>query len=88
MIIMRKDYTKSGFLSFAITIWALICAVFVGFYPNFSWLMLSAILMPILAALLFNNYYNKSGLALCRILVGALFVFSSFTEGLDPRGTN
>lgn len=84
---MRKDYTKSRFLSFAITIWALICAVFVGLFPNFSWLMLSAILIPIVASLLFNNYYNKAGLALCRFLVGALFVFSSFTKGVDPLGT-
>lgn len=84
---MRKDYTKSGFLSFAITIWALVCAVFVGFFPDFSWLMLVAILIPIVASFLFNNYYNKSGLALCRVLVGALFVFSSFTKGVDPLGT-
>ena len=84
---MRKDYTKSGFLSFAITIWALICAVFVGFFPNFSWMMLIAILIPIVGALLFSGYYNKSGLTLCRILVGALFIFSSFTKGVDPLGT-
>ena len=84
---MKKDYTKSGFLSFAITIWALICAVLVGFFPNFSWLLLSAIVFPILAALLFNSFYNKSGLSLCRFLVGALFVFSSFTKGVDPLGT-
>ena len=86
-MIMKKDYTKSGFLSFAITIWALICAVLVGFFPNFSWLLLSAIVFPILAALLFNSFYNKSGLSLCRFLVGALFVFSSFTKGVDPLGT-
>lgn len=84
---MRKDYTKSGFLSFAITIWALICAVFVGFFPNFSWMMLIAILIPIVGAFLFSGYYNKSGLSLCRILVGALFIFSSFTKGVDPLGT-
>ena len=84
---MKKDYTKSGFLSFAITIWALICAVLVGFLPNFSWLLLTAIVFPIFAALLFNSFYNKSGLTLCRVLVGALFVFSSFTKGVDPLGT-
>ena len=84
---MKKDYTKSGFLSFAITIWALICAVLVGFFPNFSWLLLTAIVFPIFAALLFNSFYNKSGLTLCRVLVGALFVFSSFTKGVDPLGT-
>jgi uncharacterized membrane protein YphA (DoxX/SURF4 family) len=84
---MRKDYTKSGFLSFAITIWALVCAVFVGFNPDFSWFMLGAIAFPILASILFNNYYNKSGLVLCRVLVGALFVFSSFIKGVDPLGT-
>ncbi len=84
---MKKDYTKSGFLSFAITIWALLCAVLVGFFPNFSWLLLTAIVFPIFAALLFNSFYNKSGLTLCRVLVGALFVFSSFTKGVDPLGT-
>ena len=84
---MKKDYTKSVFLSYAITIWALICAVFVGIFPDFSWLMLVAIILPILASLLFNGLYNKSGLTLCRELVGALFVFSSFTKGVDPLGT-
>lgn len=84
---MKKDYTKSVFLSFAITIWALICAVFVGIFPDFSWLMLVAIILPILASLLFNGLYNKLGLTLCRELVGALFVFSSFTKGVDPFGT-
>ena len=84
---MKKDYTKSGFLSFAITIWALLCAVAVGFFPVFSWIMLAAIIFPILAALLFNSLYNRSGLALCRVLIGALFVFSSFTKGVDPLGT-
>ena len=84
---MKKDYTKSGFLSFAITIWALICAVLVGFFPNFSWLLLAAIVFPIFASLLFNSFYNKSGLTLCRVLVGALFVFCSFTKGVDPLGT-
>ena len=84
---MKKDYTKSVFLSYAITIWALICAVFVGIFPDFSWLMLVAIIFPILASLLFNGLYNKSGLTLCRELVGGLFVFSSFTKGVDPLGT-
>lgn len=84
---MRKDYTKSGFLSFAITVWALMCAVLVGFFPNFSWLLLVAIIIPIFASLLFNNYYNKYGLVLCRVLVGSLFIFSSFTKGVDPLGT-
>ena len=84
---MRKDYTKSGFLSFAVTALALICAVFVGFLPDFSWLLLIAILIPIFASLLFNSYYNKSGLTLCRVLVGALFIFSSLTKGVDPLGT-
>ena len=84
---MKKDYTKSGFFSFAITIWALLCAVAVGFFPGFSWIMLAAIIFPILAALLFNSLYNRSGLALCRVLIGALFVFSSFTKGVDPLGT-
>ncbi len=84
---MVRDYTKSGFLSFAITGWALICAVLVGIFPDFSWLMLIAILVPIVSAFLFNSYYNKAGLALCRVLVGALFIFSSFTKGVDPLGT-
>lgn len=84
---MVKDYTKSGFLSFAITGWALICAVLVGIFPDFSWLMLIAILVPIVSAFLFNGYYNKAGLTLCRVLVGALFIFSSFTKGVDPLGT-
>lgn len=84
---MKKEYNKSGFISYVITLWALICAVFVGFFPEFSWLMLIAILVPVMASLLFSRIYSKSSLSLCRFLVGALFVFSSFTKGVDPLGT-
>ena len=84
---MRKEYTKSRFISFAITLWALISAVFVGLFPSFSWILLIAIMIPLLSSLLFHKYYDKAGLSLCRVLVGALFVFSSMTKGVDPLGT-
>lgn len=84
---MRKEYTKSRFISFAITLWALISAVFVGLFPSFSWILLIAIMIPLLSSLLFHKYYVKAGLSLCRVLVGALFVFSSMTKGVDPLGT-
>jgi len=78
---------KSKAASFAITLMALACAVWVGFRPEFSGLILAVILTTLALSLVFSTKYNKAGLIINRMLVGALFIFSSITKGVDPLGT-
>ena len=37
--------------------------------------------------MIFSKKYDNAALTVCRLLVGALFIFSSFTKGVDPLGT-
>lgn len=78
---------KSAFASYGITAMALGCAVFVGLHPAFSWLLLALILVTLGLSIVYGKSYNETGVAINRILVGLLFVFSSFTKGVDPLGT-
>ena len=66
---------------------ALASAVGIYFIPAFSWLFLAVLLLNLLASLVFSKKYSPSALTVCRLLVGALFIFSSFTKGVDPLGT-
>ena len=66
---------------------ALASAVGIYFIPAFSWLFLVVLLLNLLASLVFSKKYSSTALTVCRLLVGALFIFSSFTKGVDPLGT-
>ena len=66
---------------------ALASAVGIYFIPAFSWLFLVVLLLNLLASLVFSKKYSPTALTVCRLLVGALFIFSSFTKGVDPLGT-
>lgn len=78
---------KSWLVSFVFTGMALVCAVLIGFVPQFSWAVLSLALLTLMFSSLLAGKYNDAGLAVNRMLVGALFIFSSFTKGVDPLGT-
>jgi len=84
---MVKFSHKNKVASFGITALALACAVWVGYNPEFSKLLLAAILTTLALSLAFCKKYNNAGLTINRLLVGALFLFSSFTKGVDPLGT-
>ena len=84
---MAKFNQKSGLASYGITAIALGCAVFVGLYSAYSTLLLSLIIITLCLSAIFSKRYNKAGLVINRILIGALFIFSSFTKGVDPLGT-
>ena len=75
---------KSWLVSFVFTGMALVCAVLIGFVPQFSWAVLSLALLILMFSSLLAGKYNDAGLAVNRMLVGALFIFSSFTKGVDP----
>ena len=78
---------KNKIASFGITILALGCAVWIAFRPEFSIPVLASILATLALSILFCKKYNKAGLVINRMLVGALFIFSSLTKGVDPLGT-
>lgn len=84
MAVSRK---KSALASYGVTALALGCALFVGLQPAFSWTLLLFILVTLALSIVYGNNYNEYGVSINRILIGVLFIFSSFTKGVDPLGT-
>ena len=66
---------------------ALASAVGIYFLPEFYLWFLLILLINLLIPLIFSKKYDNAALTVCRLLVGALFIFSSFTKGVDPLGT-
>ena len=66
---------------------ALASAVAIYFLPGFTPWFLAILLVNLLIPFVFHKAYDKPALTVCRLLVGALFLFSSFTKGVDPLGT-
>ncbi len=90
---MKKPVPVLSWLSIAI---AIASAVGIYFLPNYSlWflmVLLGNLLLAAIASMGLRRVYaieaKQSGvLVVCRLLVGALFIFSSFTKGVDPLGT-
>ena len=66
---------------------ALASAVGIYFLPEYHIWFLAILLLNLLVSFVFGKKYSNAALAICRLLVGALFIFSSFTKGVDPLGT-
>ena len=66
---------------------ALASAVGIYFLPAYHLWFLAILLLNLLVSLVYNKKYDNAALTVCRLLVGALFIFSSFTKGVDPLGT-
>jgi len=66
---------------------AVASAVGIYFLPAYHLWFLVILLLNLLVAFVFGKRYSSSALTVCRLLVGALFIFSSFTKGVDPLGT-
>ena len=66
---------------------ALASAVGIYFLPEYHIWFLAILLLNLLVSFIFGKKYSTSALTICRLLVGALFIFSSFTKGVDPLGT-
>lgn len=73
-----------GWISIAV---ALASAVGIFFIPDYRLWFLVILLANVLVSAVFKKQYGKPALTVCRLLVGALFIFSSFTKGVDPLGT-
>lgn len=80
----RKKTTSLPWLSILV---ALASAVGIYFLPDYHLWFLAILLLNLLVSLVFGKKYNNTALTICRLLVGALFIFSSFTKGVDPLGT-
>ena len=66
---------------------AVATAIGIVFVPDYRLWFLALLLMNLVVSVVFRKGYSKGALTVCRLLVGALFVFSSFTKGVDPLGT-
>ena len=81
---MKKVVPYISWLSIAGAI-ACACAIpnVTTLRPAFLALLLANLVLPFVV----HKGYGKVALTLCRLLVGGLFIFSSFTKGVDPLGT-
>ena len=80
----RKKTTTIPWLSILV---ALASAVGIYFLPEYHIWFLAILLLNLLVSFIFSKKYSNAALTICRLLVGALFIFSSFTKGVDPLGT-
>ncbi|MCR5013699.1 MAG: DoxX family protein [Bacteroidales bacterium] len=81
---MKKDLTIASWISILV---ALASAVGIAFIPEYRLWFLVVLLLNIGISIVFRKSYHKEALVVCRLLVGGLFIFSSFTKGVDPMGT-
>ena len=79
--------TKKNTLAWISIVVALASAVGIYFIPEYRLWFLVVLVANVAVSLLFMKRYNKPALTVCRLLVGGLFIFSSFTKGVDPLGT-
>lgn len=78
--------TKKSGLSWICIVLAIASAVAIPFVPEYRLWFLAALLAN-LGLSFIAGLSKKPVLGICRILVGGLFIFSSFTKGVDPLGT-
>ncbi|MBQ3737842.1 MAG: DoxX family protein [Bacteroidales bacterium] len=81
---MNKKTTSLPWISILV---ALASAVGIYFLPAYHLWFLAILILNVLVSLAYSKRYNIAALTICRVLVGALFIFSSFTKGVDPLGT-
>lgn len=81
---MKNKKNTVGWINIAV---AVASAVGIVFVTDYKLWFLVILLLNIVVSFLFNNHFVKKPLTVCRLLVGALFIFSSFTKGVDPLGT-
>ena len=81
---MKKKTSPLPWISILI---ALASAVGIYFLPEYHLWFLAILLVNLLLPFFAKKSYGDGTLFICRFLVGALFIFSSFTKGIDPLGT-
>ena len=81
---MKKTVT---ILSWASIVIAISCAFAIPYVTAYKPLFLAILVVNLVLPVIVRKGYGKPALTVCRLLVGALFIFSSFTKGVDPLGT-
>lgn len=73
--------------SYAILLLTLLLASGIALFPGRSWLFLSLLALNIVFCLLNRRFFTHSAVVVFRTLVGCLFIYSGFSKGVDPLGT-
>lgn len=81
---MKKKTSPLPWISILV---ALASAVGIYYLPEYHVWFLAVLLLNLIVSLIFGKRYGNFAVTICRLLVGALFIFSSFTKGVDPLGT-
>ena len=81
---MKTNKPAVSWISIAV---AVASAIGIAFIPEYRLWFLAVLLLNIAISIVFRKSYHKEALVICRLLVGGLFIFSSFTKGVDPLGT-
>ena len=81
---MKKSISILAWVSI---VGAVACAFAIPRVTTFKPLFLVLLLLNLVLPFVARKGYDKPASTVCRLLVGALFIFSSFTKGVDPLGT-
>ena len=73
--------------SYGILLFTVFAAAAIPFVHEKSLLFLGVLILDLIFCLLNRKYFSYSAVVIARTLVGALFVFSGFSKGVDPLGT-
>ena len=81
---MKKTIPVLAWVSIVV---AVVCAFLIPCVTILKPLFLALLIVNLALPFVARKGYGKPALTVCRLLVGALFIFSSFTKGVDPLGT-
>ena len=84
---MKKLSIPDWIPSYAILLLTLLLAAGIALFPGLSWIFLLLLCVNIVFCVLNRKRFSPSAAVIFRCLVGALFIYSGFSKGVDPLGT-